>query len=490
VEDRATRVGIQMLITKVAGTIQRHRMIQPGDRVLVALSGGPDSVALTHALIDLGRRRSHRFEVAAAHLNHQLRPESDEDEAFCRDLADGLGLRFVSARADVRAVARQSRRSLEEAGRLQRYRFLESAAAQLGCTRVALGHTRNDQAETLLLRLFRGSGTAGLSAIYPVVEEFFIRPLLEVERKEIIQFLTRGRIAFRLDRSNEDRSFSRNRVRHEILPSLEKHFNPALVETLARTADLSRADEEWMAQEAARALRELSRPKEGCSELHLPVSRMKKLHPALARRVVRAAVEAVKGDLRGWSRRHVDDVLQLVRPGKSGRILRLPGVLFVRSFGEIHLRPAGDESSSTKMRRQGVNWAQDSYNEYEYELPVPGYLEIPEAGGTMRAAALPMTTLPAAKGTNVVVGLSTMKDERLKVRSPRPGDRFRPLGAAGTKSMFRYLMEQRVARDRRRNIPLVVRGNDVLWVVGHGISELSRVGPGAHRTLQLSWMEE
>jgi tRNA(Ile)-lysidine synthase len=264
------------------------------------------------------------------------------------------------------------------------------------------------------------------------------------------------------------------------------------VETLARTADILREDENWMEQEATRALAEMTHSEKGRSELLLPVSRIRSLHPALARRVVRAAVEAVKGDLRGWNRKHVDDVLQLTRPGKSGRILTLPGVISGRSFGELWLRPAGgarDDVSPGRARRQGVNWLQDSYNEYEYELPVPGWVEIPEAGGVIRAEESQETTLPAARGTTVVVGLSRMEDERLKVRSPRPGDRFRPLGAPGTKSMLRYLMEQRVARNQRRQVPLVVRGDDVLWVVGHGVSELSRVGPGAHRMLQLSWVE-
>jgi tRNA(Ile)-lysidine synthase len=324
-----------------------------------------------------------------------------------------------------------------------------------------------------------------------MVEEVFIRPLLEVQRREILDFLHRLGLRYRLDSSNEDRAIPRNRIRHELLPSLEKHFNPALVETLAGTADLLRDEEHWMDQEAARALRGLAREPKGAGLL-LPVAQLENLHPALMRRVVRAAVKAVKGDLRGWSRRHVEDVLKLMASGKSGRRLTLPGITIGRSFGELWLRAvagAPNTAGDQRSRRLGEDLPQDGYNEYEYELPVPGRLEIPEAGGVITVEESHYARLPRAKGTTVVLGLSRIEDARLKVRNTRPGDRFRPLGAPGTKSMLRYLMEQRVEMNRRRYVPLVVNDDDVLWVVGHGVSELSRVGPRAQRTLQLSWVE-
>jgi tRNA(Ile)-lysidine synthase len=324
-----------------------------------------------------------------------------------------------------------------------------------------------------------------------VIDDVFIRPLLEVQREDVLDFLHTRNLAYRLDGSNDDRTIPRNRIRHETLPSLAKHFNPSVVETLAGTADLLRDEEHWMDQEATRAWRELSREtrSDDCS---LPIAKLGDLHPALMRRVVRAAVKTVKGDLRGWSRRHVEDVLELMSPGKSGRRLTLPGINIGRSFDELWLRaapPPSESSGGGSARRPGEDFSQDSYNKYEYELTVPGRVEIPEAGGVISAEESHQATLPHAKGTTVVVGLSTMEDGRLKVRNPRPGDRFRPLGAPGTKSMLRYLMEQRVATNRRRNVPLVMNDNDVLWVVGHGVSELSRVGSGAQRMLRLSWVE-
>ncbi len=482
-----------MLIRQMAETIQRHRMICAGDRILVAISGGPDSVALTQALFDLRHKKSLApFELTLAHLNHNLRKESDRDEAFCCGFAAELGLAFVSGRSDVRSEARRSRRSLEEAGRLARYRFLESTALQRGCTRIAVGHTRNDQAETFLLRMIQGAGTTGLGAMHPVSRGGrLIRPLLAVKRQDVMEFLTSRGLRYQTDRTNLDCSIPRNRVRHRALPFLENQFNPSLIDTLARTTDLLRDEEAWMNGEARRALEQMAGPEED-EGVKLPVGRLAELPPALARRVIRLAVTGVKGDLRAWSACHVNQVLHLTAPGKSGRQLSLPGIECFRSFDDLWIRPASGTGAERKGRVNSEQSAQGGYNGYEYELPVPGRLEIPEAGGVIETEESRPAPLPAAVGSSVVVGLpgGTGGDAGLSVRNPRPGDRFRALGAPGTKPLSRYLMEHRVEWPRRRRIPLLVHGErEVLWVVGHGVSELSRVGPGTDRRLHLTWVE-
>lgn len=484
-----------MLIRQVAETIQKHRMICAGDRILVAISGGPDSVALTQALFDLRHKKSLApFELILAHLNHNLRSESDRDEEFCSEFAAELGLAFVSGRSDIKAEARRERRSPEEAGRLARYRFLEQAARQRGCTRIAVGHTRNDQAETFLLRMIQGAGTTGLGAIHPISRGGrLIRPLLAVKRQEVMDYLASRGLRYQTDRTNLDCSIPRNRIRHQVLPFLEKQFNPSLIDTLSQTTDLLRDEEAWMDGAARQALKEMAGP-QGDSEVKLPAGRLADLPPALARRVVRLAVTGVKGDLRTWSARHVNQVLHLTAPGKSGRQLSLPGVECFRSFDDLWIRPTHGTGAERKPRVSSDQSAQGGYNGYEYELPVPGRLEIPEAGGVIATEESQPGPLPAAAGCSVVVGLpgeDTDRDTGLSVRNPRPGDRFRALGAPGTKPLSRYLMEHRVERRRRRRIPLVVRGErEVLWVVGHGVSELSRVGPGKDRMLHLTWVEE
>jgi tRNA(Ile)-lysidine synthase len=488
----------QMLVKKVYRSLQRFGMIRSGERVLVALSGGPDSVALTHALVELAA--TEEFELRLAHLNHQLREDGDADEAFCAELAERLGLPFSSHRIDVAGEARRSGYSLEEQARISRYRFLSETAERWQCARIAVGHTRDDQAETFLLRLLRGSGTTGLAAIRPVTSmptsftssfearlARLVRPMLEVTRSEVLAFLNAKEIAYRLDRTNLDPSIPRNRIRHETLPFLARHHNPNVTDTLARTAELLQDDEDWMEQEARRTLASLTEDSghhRNC--IRLSVRALERLHPALRRRVVRGTVGSVRGDLRAITSRHIEDVLGLISPGKSGRRLCLPGLDCGRSFDAIWFKPAAPRHPATK-----------GYNGYEYALTVPGELQIPEAGGAIRAVEANAASLPPAAGETVKIALGKGNGpldllETLSVRSPLPGDRFRPLGAPGSKSVARYLMERQVDRDRRRLIPLVVRGDrcseqEILWVVGHGVSEVSRVNRGARRVLQLSW---
>ena len=484
-----------MLVKKVYRSLQRFEMIRSGERVLVAVSGGPDSVALTHALVELAA--AEEFELRLAHLNHQLREDGDADEAFCAELAERLDLPFSSHRIDVAGEAQRNGYSLEEQARISRYRFLSETAERWQCARIAVGHTRDDQAETFLLRLLRGSGTTGLAAIRPVTsmptsfsassKAGLVRPMLQVTRSEVLAFLDAKEIAYRLDRTNLDPSIPRNRVRHETLPFLARHHNPNVTDTLARTAELLQDDEDWMEQEARRTLASLIEDsgRHG-NRIRLSVKALERLHPALRRRVVRGAVLSVRGELRAVTCRHIEDVLGLISPGRSGRRLCLPGLDCGRSFDAIWFQPAAPRHPTAK-----------GYNSYEYALTVPGELQIPEAGGAIRVVEANATSLPPAAGKTVKIALGEVNGpldrlETLSVRSPVPGDRFRPLGAPGSKSIARYLMERQVDRDRRRFIPLVVRGDrrsdqEILWVVGHGVSETSRVNRGARRVLQLSW---
>jgi tRNA(Ile)-lysidine synthase len=416
-----------------------------------------------------------------------LRAEADEDESFCRSLSEKLGLRFVSDRVDVAARARRSKRSIEDEGRNARYEFLEAQAKRFAAQRIAVGHTLDDQAETFLLRLLRGSGGRGLSAIHPVKDSGIIRPLIEVRRQEIESYLEERGLPFRCDRSNADRRFTRNRIRHEDLPRLSSTYNPRLVEGLARTASLLRDEEEWMEAEtdavfAALASRsgnevQLARKPFGASPL------------ALQRRLVRVSIERLRG-LGGVSHRHVEDVLALAR-GQSGRELHLPGLVVELSFDRLRFH-AGPAAQARKARERG-------YNGYEYRLSIPARVRIPECSGTLSARIAASKGKPddPLHGNAVTVGFDGSVPE-LAVRSPRPGDRFHPLGAPGSKPLSRYLMDRKVSRDARQRVPIVVRagsasedsGEEILWVVGHGVSEASRVSSpsGSSPRLSLRWV--
>ena len=487
-----------MLTTKILRTIQRHAMVRPAkraERVLVGLSGGPDSVVLTHVLFELTTKLG--IELIAAHLHHGLRAEADDDEAFCHELADALHLPFVAGRIDVASRAKTAGRSIEDEARRARYAFLSEQAAHHVCDRIAVGHTMDDQAETFMMRLARGSGVRGLSSVYPVVKKEnadIIRPLIDVRHHEILAYLEERGLSYREDASNLDRRFTRNRLRHDVLPYVADELNPKLVETLARSAEILRDEEDFMEARARKAFTKAATAAVAIGNgISLSVSALDALHPALRRRLTRLAVEHVNGDTANLTSGHVADVLGLLEDGKSGREVHLPGLTAERSFDELIFTTRA--TPATRGRKQCTN----VYNRYDYRLPIPAKLHITECRGLLTAHLVESVgagdKLAAAAGTAVDIGIEGRGIEdglwELRVRSPRPSDRFRPLGASGSKPLARYLMERKVVKGDRRHVPLVVRADadEILWVAGHAVSERARLGAGRRR-LHLEWMSQ
>ena len=296
-----------------------------GQRVVLGLSGGADSVALLDALVSLAGR--HRLAVVAAHLDHRLRPASAEDAVFCRRLCEDLGVPLHTAEADVSARARRERGGLEQAARRERYRFLRRVREETGAAVIAVAHTRDDQAETLLMRLLRGAGATGLGGMRPRVGRL-LRPLLEVSREEVLAHLRERGLGWREDPSNADLRHLRNRVRHELLPYLETRFNPALREGLARTAGLLAAEAAYLSGEADALLERIARAED--ASIVLDASGLASAPPAVARVAVRQALRRA-GGLARVRAVHVERILRLARSkGSPGRRLPLPGGREVR----------------------------------------------------------------------------------------------------------------------------------------------------------------
>ncbi|MEO5821216.1 MAG: tRNA lysidine(34) synthetase TilS [Vicinamibacteraceae bacterium] len=304
------------LLERVQQTVAEQSLVQAGDVLVAAVSGGADSTAQACLLAELAPRLGAQL-IGLAHLNHQLREAADTDEAFCRDLAGRLGVAFDTRRVDVRSEARVRKTSIEDAARTVRYLFLNEVAADRGATLVAVGHTRDDQAETVLLRLIRGAGPAGLAAIYPRVGRV-IRPLLDARRTDVVAWLRERGQPWREDESNQDRTIPRNKVRHELLPWLVEGFGAGVVDVLARQATLSRDDADWFdmvaTETAARLVIE-----DGAS-VTVEQAALSSLHPAVGRRVVLDALRrAANGRFVGFD--HVEAVLAL--PAGGG--VDLPG---------------------------------------------------------------------------------------------------------------------------------------------------------------------
>ena len=256
VADNPRDSPVSSLIDRIRRTIRRYGLLPPGSRVLIGLSGGSDSTALTHLLLDLASRDGFTV-VGLAHLNHSLRPTADRDEQFCRTLADSLSLPFVTERTDAGGYALSQRLSVEDAARRLRYDFLERAASRTGADRVAVGHTRDDQAETLLLKLMRGAGFTGLGAIYPQ-KGSVVRPLLEVSRSDLREYLESRGASWVEDETNLELTNPRNRIRHVVIPELERTYGGPVTASLARAAELAREDAAWLDEISDRRYKELA----------------------------------------------------------------------------------------------------------------------------------------------------------------------------------------------------------------------------------------
>ena len=428
----------------------------------VAVSGGGDSVALWCLLAELAPRGGFAV-VGMAHLNHRLRGEaSDADAHFCEALAARSGSPCIVESMDVSALAQARHISIEHAGHWARHRFFDRAADRLGATHVALGHTLDDQAETYLLRLLRGAGAAGLSAMRPTLGRI-VRPLLAARRLELREYLVARKVSFREDATNQDERVSRNRVRHDLLPHLGR-YAPRVAEALAREAEIARADDEWLDWAANESHVTLVKTTE--QGIEVDADGLSALHPALARRVVRRVLADLSDRGSGF------DQVERVRAVAAGSMTRvdLPGCHAERRGRVVHLVP-----------RVGRALAPEVGEPFDYQLDVPGEVAVPEAGVAVRAqwgqvASRSPNTAERSEVAEARCGpaVSVYVESRpLRVRNWRPGDWFRPAGLQGHRKKLQDLfVDRKVERSLRHRVPVVLDASDrVIWVVGLGVSE-------------------
>jgi tRNA(Ile)-lysidine synthase len=460
------------LLHRIVHTIERHRMFHPGQSVGVAVSGGADSVCLLHALLELAPEWDLRLSVL--HLNHGLRgPESRQDAEFVRELAARLGLPFLIREADVAA----SSDNLEQAGRLARLAFFDEMLAAGDVARVALGHTRSDQAETVLFRFLRGSGTAGLAGIRPVTSPGIVRPLIEIERSQVVEFLRHRGIAWREDSSNAALQFARNRIRHQLLPHLAAEWNPAIVQTLAHTADWALAEEAYWEAEIDRLADGHFTQSPGAVLVRVDV--LLALPLAAARRLVRRAMERVKSNLRGVDFRHVAAVLELASSSSGSGRLQAPELDICRSFEWLRF-----------SRRQGNSQGNHHLGSgYRLAAAVPGILPVP---GTSLAFSLELIEkAETSEASNYVYNneVGCLDWQRLsgslELRNWRPGDQYQPSGSTGKEKIKTLLQQARIPSWERRHWPVLTDGASIVWVRLFGPAAEFAAGPGSSLILKI-----
>jgi tRNA(Ile)-lysidine synthase len=446
------------VLERVAEIITRYSMFQTGQRVAVAVSGGADSTCLLHVLFELAPRWN--LHLGVIHLDHQLRgEESRQDARFVEHMAAALGLPFTHGEADVARLARDRGENLEQVARQERCRFFLEHLRTGAADRIALGHTQSDQAETVLFRFLRGSGTAGLAGIRPITHDGFVRPLIAIDRAAVEQFLRDRKIPWREDSTNASLDFARNRIRRELLPMLAREWNPAIAETLAHTADWALAEEAYWETEVARlASRHLIvKP----PTVFLRADELHALPGAAARRLIRHAIETVKGDLRGVDFAHIAAVLALARQQEGDGRLQVPGIDVYRSFEWIRLAPPGID------RLENRN--------FRHPAPVPGSVPLHESASTILLELVEnkTPTETAESGYNEL--MNCLDWDRipgaLEVRNWRPGDQYQPVGHSDGERIKLLFQQARIPLWERRSWPVITSGDEIIWA--------RRFGPAA-----------
>ncbi len=461
--------AITELVSTLRATAQRHAMFAPGQTVVVAISGGPDSTALLHALA--GLRDEWQLNLVAAHLNHGLRgAEADADSDYVAALCKRLGIAVHIAHADVPHIRQRRHASTQEAAREARRAFLRRVAEQTGAARIALGHTRDDRVETILINLLRGTGPEGLSG-FPAIDGLLVRPLYDVPRAQTIAYCADHALEPRADSSNAKSDYQRNRIRSELLPYLMSYYNERVDAALLRMAELISADNTVLEGMAADFLAEAD-PAQSGTEVILDGAALAALPLALQRRALRQAIKAVRGHLQGVSFEMVVGALQAVAQRAHYAItLPVAGTQVVRV-----------QSDSGALR---IFEAQPPSCPLPWSVPlqVPGQTPLPQAGLSIEAVRSDTVIDPDAlrkeirSGGNDGTVLALRLDRialPLTARSWRPGDRMKLSGRRGSKKLQDLFVDAHVPAARRARVPVVTDANgSVLGVLGVAAAEIS-----------------
>ncbi len=461
---------------RVINFIQEHNLFSTGDKLVVAVSGGADSVCLLHILAQL--RVELDIELHVAHLNHQLRgAESDSDASYVSDLAHKIGAPATIERIDVAAYRDQKGGSPEEAAREVRYSFLAEVAKKVGASKVVVGHTRDDHIETILMHLLRGAGTAGLCglqsrSVLPYGENSgqleLVRPLLEITRQETLDYCQKYNLAPRSDSSNSSLSFLRNRVRLELLPVL-RSYNPSIDEALLRLADIAGDDISFIEKQASLLWKELAREED--EAIYLDINKTVALPRAIQRQAFRKAIKQLRGNLKDVEADHIEAMMDfLSKP--AGKKLCLPDSLTLSTeYGRLILASA-QASNCPLPPLKGVS-----------NINIPGETDLP--GWRIRAD---IRQEMVGEDNGLVASFDSNKvGRKLTVRQRRPGDRFQPLGMSQTKKLQDFMVDSRIPGSWRDRVPLICSPKQILWVVGWRIDDRVKVTENTTDILRINF---
>lgn len=458
-------------------------LVVQGDKIILGLSGGVDSIALLLVLIDL--KKSIDMEVIPIHIHHGIREDADQDVVLCQQLCDTYGLELHVEYVDIPSLAKGLKQSEEEVARNARYKVFDAYLKEFGGTKIAVAHHMDDQAETILHRFLRGSGSLGLIGMLEV-NGLIIRPLLECSKAELLEFVIGEGKEFVVDSTNIDTKYTRNKIRHELIPFLEKEYNQNIVQSLNRLSHIIREDEDFLGAESEKYFQQIILVKKECS-IELDIMKLISCHIAIQRRVLRLALESLKGDLKNIEFTHITRIVELVQ-GQSGRWVPVSGkIVAKREFDKLIIKL----DSSSNKNPIGFTRSLDT-------LPIKGYIQNTNFEFSVRQLSL-------TKYKELIKYKDSFKISKnvytkwfdydkikanLVLRSREPGDFFCIHKDGGTKTIKKYFIDQKIPESLRDEIPLLADGKEIIWIVGYRINPMYTVSAETINIIEVELLKE
>jgi tRNA(Ile)-lysidine synthase len=470
------------LINKVKEYIETNSMFSKGDSIVVALSGGPDSICMLHILKEL--EEEYCLKLYAAHVNHCLRgAESDEDEEYSRSFCKALNIPFYSTRVDIQKYSKEKGISCEMAGRELRYIFFNKIKNELKAQRIALAHNANDQAETVLMRLIRGSGIEGLRGIRAVRDELYIRPILILTRDEVEAYCEEKQLNARIDRTNLENIYNRNKIRLELIPYIQNNFNSDIIQTLNRFALLVDKDNDFLEGYAEEKFRLYCRFKKDKIIINAEAFRIKE---AVSTRIIRKALQKMLNNLYNIESNHIYDIIHLAGLGTGKRLMLPSKVLAENVYGDIHIYFRRDEELKNTFESVEIKIKGEQGKDLKegYSVIIPDYnIEL----GLKLINKVESISLGENNGVKYF-DFDKIKGDII-IRNRKAGDRFHPYGMKGSKKVKDLFIDLKIPQNLREKIPFLCFGEEIAWIIGYRMSEKFKVEKKTNNILEVTIKE-
>lgn len=459
---------------KVFEYIKNNSMIDKGDRVLIALSGGPDSICLLHILNSLKDKLN--IKIFAAHVNHCLRAdEADRDEEYARKFCEDLGIDFYVKKIDIDRVSRERKISTEMAGREERYRFFDELKASLNIEKIAIAHNANDQAETLIMRIARGTGIDGLVGIRPVRDKIYIRPILSLTRVEIENYCEANKLNPRIDKSNLEEIYSRNKIRLKAIPFIEENFNKDIINALNRLAYSASNDIEFINEVVSEKYYNLVREERDFISIEKETFLEKE---AILTRIIRKALVKISGVSNNFEMKHIQDIKELQK-GETGKKINLTNkVIVLNEYGKI------------KIIKESLKQEAKTFKETKFDIEELANEKIKVINnnfGKFTFQLLNNENLSNTKGNSYEKYFNIDNIKEISIRNRKDGDTIIPFGMNGKKKLKDILINNKVPKDERDNIPLVIFDENIAWIVGLRNSDLYKIKRSNKKLLKVNY---